>query len=207
MVNDGKPIASAAAQRLAFAAPAILHTGLHKSCLANGGFKTSGRLARMLSVIWAVYSGLFVAAAVIDGRSYRIPNWIPLALALLFAVAVSLSGKTIVEYWPSLALGVGMMAIGYGLYLATGMGAGDAKLAAAAVMWAGLSGLYAWVFALALSMAALAFGLVVLRRLAPAGQTEKTRVLQRGAPVPLGVALAAASIVASWQFDAALWAF
>ena len=161
----------------------------------------------MLSVIWVVFSGLFFAAAVIDARSYRIPNWIPLALAALFAVAVALSGKTIVDYWPSFALGAGMMAIGYGLYAVTGMGAGDAKLAAAAVMWAGLAGLYAWVFALAMSMAALAVALIVLRRVAPAGQAAKARVLQRGAPVPLGIALAAASILASWRFDAALWTF
>ena len=161
----------------------------------------------MLSVVWVVFSGLFLTAALIDGRTYRIPNWVSLALVALFAVAVALSGKTIVDYWPNLALGAGMMVIGYGLYAATGMGAGDAKLAAAAVMWAGLGGLYAWVFALAMSMAALAVTLVVLRRVAPAGQTEKRHVLQRGAPVPLGIALAAASVLASWQFDAALWTF
>lgn len=175
--------------------------------LHEGELHSFARFVRMLSVIWTVFSGLLLAAAVIDGKTYRIPNWIPLALAALFAVAVALSGKTIVDYWPSFALGAGMMVIGYGLYALTGMGAGDAKLAAAAVLWAGLTGLYAWVFALAMSMAALAFMLVVLRRVAPAGHAAKVRVLQRGAPVPLGIALAAASILASWRFDAALWAF
>jgi hypothetical protein len=33
------------------------------------------------------------------------------------------------------------------------------------------------------------------------------RMLQRGAPVPLGIALAGAMILASWQFNPALWAF
>ena len=162
----------------------------------------------MASVIWIAFAGLFAWAAVTDARSYRIPNWIPIALAALFALAVFVSGKPVLEFWPHLAAGLGMMALGYLLYAVTGMGAGDAKLAAAAMLWAGWSGAYAWLFALTVAMAGLAAGLVLLRlAAATAGSAPKLRMLQRGAPVPLGIALAAATIFASWRFDLAFWAF
>jgi prepilin peptidase CpaA len=148
-------------------------------------------------------------AAVIDARSYRIPNWIPVALTALFVVAAFASGKPIEGFWPHLATALAVLAAGYLLYLLTGMGAGDAKLAAAGAIWTGFTGLYFLTFTLAVSMAALAFTLVALRRLVPAisGAESGIRVLQRGAPVPLGIALAAAMILASWKFDPALWAF
>jgi prepilin peptidase CpaA len=161
----------------------------------------------MASAVWIVFAALFVAAAVFDGRSYRIPNWVSVALVALFVVAAIISGESLVEFWPHLALGVGVLLVGYLLYLFTGMGAGDAKLAAVAVLWAGLPGLYSWTFYLALAMAVLALVLVAARRVATAmaGAEPKLRILQRGAPVPLGVALAAAAILASGSFDTALW--
>ncbi len=162
----------------------------------------------MASAIWIAFAGLFLAAAVLDGRSYRIPNWISVALVGLFLVAVLLSGQPPADFWPHLVAGLGVLAIGSLLDLVTGMGAGDAKLAAAAVLWAGLTGLYAWTFFLALAMAVLALMLVAARRLASAraaGAESKVRILQRGAPVPLGIALAAAAILASGSFNPALW--
>ena len=158
-------------------------------------------------MIWFVFTGLFLTAAVLDARSYTIPNWISAALAALFLIAVFTSGEPAIGYWPHVALAVGVLLAGYLLYLFTGMGAGDAKLAAVAVLWAGLPGLYTWTFFLALAMAVLALGLVAARRIAIAtmGPTPKPRILQRGAPVPLGVALAAAAILASGSFDPALW--
>ncbi|MDP3738227.1 MAG: prepilin peptidase [Hyphomonadaceae bacterium] len=164
----------------------------------------------MMSVIWIVFAGLFAAAAFIDGRTYRIPNWIPIALAVLFAIAAFASGEPVVDYWQNGALAVGVLAIGYLLYALTGMGAGDAKLGAVAVLWAGLSGLYAWTFWLAVAMGVLAFGLIAARRLAKMATADglpRQRILQRGAPVPLGIALAAAAILASWKFDPSIWAF
>ena len=101
------------------------------------------------------------------------------------------------------------MAVGYLLYVFTGMGAGDAKLGAAAVLWAGVGGLYFWTFWIAVAMAVLALGLIALRRIATAvaGGEPRQRILQRGAPAPLGIAIAAATILASWKFDPAIWAF
>src|SRR5689334_1954040 len=124
-------------------------------------------------MIWAAFSILLLAAVVTDARSYRIPNWISLALSGLFAfalvVAVTVRGEPIESFWPNILIGVAILGGGYALYLFTGMGAGDAKLGAAIGLWTGFYGLYMWTFTLAIAMAALAFGLVVLRRALPVG--------------------------------------
>lgn len=161
----------------------------------------------MMSVIWATFTVLLLVAVVADARTYRIPNWISIALLALFVVAVAVSGKPPMDFWPHLAVGAGVLAVGYALYLFTGMGAGDAKLAAAAALWAGISGLYLLTFALALAMSLLALTLVVVRRALPAGESSRPKVFQKNAPVPLGVAIGLAAVGASLQFDRALWAF
>ena len=161
----------------------------------------------MMSVIWAAFAVLLLVAVVADARTYRIPNWISIALLALFVAAVAVSGKPPLGFWPHLAVAAGVLGAGYLLYLFTGMGAGDAKLAAAAGLWAGLSGLYLLTFALALAMSLLALSLVVARRVLPAGEAARPRVLQKGAPVPLGVAIGLATIAVSLRFDPALWVF
>jgi prepilin peptidase CpaA len=162
-------------------------------------------------MIWAAFTVLALVAAYADARSYRIPNWISLALAGLFViavlVAVAVNGQPILNFWPNILIGAAILGLGYALYLFTGMGAGDAKLAAAIGLWTGFYGLYMWTFMLAVAMAMLAFGLVVLRRALPAGISEKTRVFQKGAPVPLGVAIGVSAIAASPWFSKALFAF
>jgi prepilin peptidase CpaA len=160
----------------------------------------------MMSAIWAAFTILFLAGVVSDARSYRIPNWVSLALAGLFLLAVALSGKPILSFWPHLAACAGVLAVSFVLYRFTGLGAGDAKLAAAAALWAGASGLYILTFTLALAMSLLAFTLVVVRRV-PAGAAPRPRVFEKGAPVPLGIAIGFAAIAASFRFDPSLWAF
>ena len=158
-------------------------------------------------MIWAGFTVLLLVAVVSDARSYRIPNWISIALAALFVLAAALSGQEILSWWPHLAAAAAILIAGYLLYLFTGMGAGDAKLGAAITLWAGFGGLYMWSFTLAVAMAALAIGLIILRRTLPAGVAGKAKVFQKGAPVPLGVALGLSAIAASAWFNPALWAF
>src|SRR5262249_13826211 len=157
-----------------------------------------------------------LAAATIDALSYRIPNWISIALIGLFVGAVVISGDSAASYWPHLATGLGLFLAGYLLFAFTGMGAGDAKLAAAiglsarpVGLWAGPIGLYAWGEALALAMLILAVLLLAARRMTPAKVPQEAlpRVLRRRAPVPLGIALAASGILASFAFSAQLWRF
>jgi prepilin peptidase CpaA len=161
----------------------------------------------MMSAIWAAFAILLLVAVISDARTYRIPNWISLALVALFVVAVAASGQPFTSFWLHLAVGAGVFVVGYGLYALTGMGAGDVKLGAAAGLWAGMSGIYPLALTLALAMLLLALILIVLRRVLPAGETPRPVVFRKGAPVPLGVAIGLAAIAASWQFDRSLWAF
>lgn len=162
----------------------------------------------MISAVWLVFAGLLVIAAASDLKSYRIPNWVCVAIAAAFAVAAPL-GMPFDRIWPHVAVGVSVFGIGYLLYALTGMGAGDAKLGAAIGLWIGPAGLQTWLTYFALAMLALAIVLIGLRRaVAPAGGAEPSfRLLQRGAPVPLGVALSVSALLASPAFDSGLWIF
>jgi prepilin peptidase CpaA len=161
----------------------------------------------MMSAIWVTFAILFLVAVVADARSYRIPNWVSIALVAVFLVAAVASGRPMISFWLHLAIGAGVLAVGFALYRFTGLGAGDAKLAAAAALWAGGSGLYPLTFALALAMSLLAVALVLARRVIPAGTAPRPKVFQKGAPVPLGIAIGLAAIWASFRFDPGLWTF
>lgn len=161
-----------------------------------------------MSAAWLVFVGLLLVAAVTDARSYRIPNWVCVAVVALFAVAapIGLAPDRIALH---VAVGVAVFGVGYLLYALTGMGAGDAKLGAAIAIWVGPASLQSWLTYFALAMLVLAFVLVGVRRavLPLVGQEPAMRILRRGAPVPLGLALAASAILASPGFDPGLWIF
>lgn len=161
-----------------------------------------------MSIIWALLAGLLVVAAVTDARVYRIPNWVCAAIAALF-VATAPFGMGLEGVWPNLAVGIAVFAVGYALYALTGMGAGDAKLAAAIGVWVGPAAFQTWITMFAIAMLALVVLLVSMRRVVQpmVGAEPSMRVLKRGAPVPLGVALSASAILASPSFAAGLWTF
>jgi prepilin peptidase CpaA len=162
----------------------------------------------MTLIVWILLAGLLLVAAATDARAYRIPNWVCAAIAVLFLATApfSMNFETI---WPHLATGCAVFAVGYALYALTGMGAGDAKLAAAIGLWAGPAGFQTWITFFALAMLALAILLVGMRRVAHSlGAAEPSmRILSRGAPVPLGVALSASAILGSPAFAVGLWTF
>ncbi len=162
----------------------------------------------MISTVWFILVGLLLFAAVTDMKSYRIPNWICVALVALFAVAAPV-GMALERIWPHIAVGVAVFAVGYLLYALTGMGAGDAKLGTAIAIWVGPASFQIWLTYFALAMLALAFVLVGVRRAVRplVGAEPSVKVLRRGAPVPLGLALSASAILASPGFDPSLWAF
>lgn len=98
--------------------------------------------------------GLFVASVVCDQRRRRIPNVVPVALAVLF-VPYAVVGTLPAEWWGHVAVGGAFLAVGFLFYLAGGFGAGDGKLAAVAGLWVGPEPLGSFL----LAMAACALGL------------------------------------------------
>ncbi len=88
-----------------------------------------------------VLIALLLAAAVIDYRSYRIPNWLTIG-GMVAGLAFSMMQAT--RTYSGLLAGLGGIAVGMGvllpLYAIRVMGAGDVKLMGAAGAFLGVSG-------------------------------------------------------------------
>ena len=98
---------------------------------------------------WAA-CGLFAASAVCDLHRRRIPNAIPIGLLGLFGLyAVAGGAGPPGGWWVHVAIGVGLLAAGFALYLGGGFGAGDGKLIAVAGVWSGPTDLAFFLFGLA----------------------------------------------------------
>jgi len=120
---------------------------------------------------------LFAASVVYDQRRRRIPNIVPLALAVLFVVPAFLG--TLPSGWLAhLAVGGALLAASFLFYLIGGFGAGDGKLLAAAGLWVGPDPL-GW-FLLAMAGCAFALSLV--------GILLGGRFLRRGLPFAWAIA-------------------
>ena len=161
-----------------------------------------------VTLISAVFAALVLIAAVVDFMRQRIPNWLSLAVALLFVVPVALHFRE-VSWFNQLGAAVACLAVGMGLFALKQMGAGDVKLLAAIALWAGLFRLMPLVFFISLAGLLLAGLLVGLRRiLAWRGYAADALPisLRPGAGVPFGVAIALGTLVTMQVFPSWVWA-
>lgn len=145
-----------------------------------------GRLAAAL---------LLLALARHDLRCRRLPNRLVAGFALLYLpVSIALSAPLLPHLW------VGLLALLIGMLLTAAgtIGAGDAKLAAAILWWAGPA--QWWMVLVIASQAGLLVGLLGLgakalrRRPHPAWARSALRWLSVERGVPYGVALAAGGL-------------
>lgn len=146
-----------------------------------------------------IFPALAIVAALKDVTSYTIPNWISLALIAAFFPTALVSGAT----WPAiglcLAIGVGGLLLGMGMFAAGWIGGGDAKLFAASALWIGWPAAVPFMLATGLAGGALTFGILALRSgwLEPvlAGGPAWLRKLgAQGGDIPYGVAIAAGAL-------------
>lgn len=79
---------------------------------------------------------LLVLAAVSDVISYKIPNKVVVAILAIYPVHVLVSPVS-VDWLAGLATFAVSLTIGFGLFATGKFGAGDAKLMAAVMLWAG----------------------------------------------------------------------
>lgn len=160
----------------------------------------------------AVFVALLLIAAANDIASMTIPNWVSIALAALFplfAWALDFSGAQLAWHF---AFGIGVLAIGIGLFSLGLLGGGDVKVIAAAAVWTGFAGFAAFLTATVLAGGALAALLLVARRFAEPHMDRPAflnRLLDRANGAPYAVAIAIGGLMAlpTLPFSQLAWGF
>lgn len=147
-------------------------------------------------------------AAACDARGYLIPNRAVVAIAALFPIhliARMIAGGAVVPVLTDGAFAAALAGIvllaGFGLFAIQLVGGGDAKLAAAAALWAGSDNIATFLIIASLAGGLLAIVVLLWRTAFPHLEGEPTHEdigtrLKRGlkTPVPFGVAIAAAGL-------------
>lgn len=146
----------------------------------------------------AAFALLLVYAACSDVASLKIPNWISLALAGLYAPLAFAAGAPAAEIGFHVAFGLAVLAVGFFLFQANIIGGGDAKLLAAASIWTGFAAFPTFLFWTAAAGGALALALLLARAYAPHGAPIPfvNRLLTPKTGVPYGVAIMAGGLAA-----------
>jgi len=127
---------------------------------------------------------LFGVAMVSDLAGRWIPDSIPLALLVLFAV-YALTGGDMAPVWNHIVTGAVLLLVGFVLFLCGGFGGGDGKLMAVAGLWVGPYDITRFLVGLGL----LSLGLSLFALL----PFERTRRLRSN--LPFAVAIAPPAIV------------
>jgi len=137
-------------------------------------------------------------AAAMDLFTKKVPNPIPVLLALAFlplALLVGLDAWTIAKH---LAAGVLMLVLGGLLFIPGWFGGGDGKLMAAIGLWIGADNLLDYMLYVALAGGLIGLALCCVRAAplprALLGEVWALRLHRPGAGIPYGLALAAGAL-------------
>lgn len=148
----------------------------------------------------AVFPAAVIFAAVRDLTTFTIPNWISLAvIVLFFPIALIIHLPTprlegaVLACVVALVLGVGMFALGW-------IGGGDAKLFAASALWMGWPAVLPFLIWTSVAGGVLSLSLLASRKLAGyyslGGPAWFGRLMQPDGAVPYGLAIAAGALIA-----------
>jgi prepilin peptidase CpaA len=156
------------------------------------------------TLVLMIFPALVILGGVRDLVSYRIPNWISLALVGGFALAAGLAlagGAPLGALGLNLAVGAAALAAGVAMFALGWIGGGDAKLFAASALWLGWPAAGTYLAVTGLSGGALALLLLGLRSpaarsFALAGPAWFARLAAPGENVPYGVAIAVGALAA-----------
>lgn len=158
-------------------------------------------MAILLVVLSLVFPALAVTGAVHDAATMKIPNWISIALGLLFVPVAMVAGMSGHDILIGVGLGFAALVVGIALFAFRILGGGDAKLLAASVMWVGVGGLLEFLIYTALAGGALSVGLILARKWVPlmpivVGPLWLQRLLEPKGDIPYGIAIAVGAICA-----------
>lgn len=149
--------------------------------------------------------GICMAIVVIsDARYYIIPNWLNLAILILYISALFL--LPVKADLLTLAAGVIILFIGMAFFTLGLMGGGDVKLLAVLTLWVGWSSAtLQFIFSTAIFGGVLVVIVLLLRAIVPpfwlklCPKKTLPRILTRKQPVPYGIAIAAGFSFLLWQ--------
>lgn len=113
----------------------------------------------------AIFLAALIWASVTDLRHFEVPNWLPAAIVLSFAVAALLQGDVRTVAQDHVLIGAATLVIGFVLFAVRLVGGGDVKLLAATALWVGWSHLLPYLFWMALTGGMIALLLILFRRL------------------------------------------
>lgn len=156
-------------------------------------------MAILQSAFITVYIALVLYGAWSDARSLTIPNWVSLALLVVFfpmALSVGLSLEGVAWH---LGGGLVFLVAGFALFAFGLFGGGDAKLLAACALWTGWDQLVWLLAAIILVGGGLSVLVILLRKglgLWPDWLVNAAKGLfEPGKAVPYGIAIAAGALL------------
>lgn len=123
-------------------------------------------------VALTMFSGLLVWAAISDFRRYIIPNQVSLGVLALYPIYVLSSPDPVNWQWALVMAGV-FFAVGFVMWLTRAMGAGDAKLLPAVILWVSAKEFTTFMVVLIAGSLVLAFVIGVRTALAQMRATER----------------------------------
>ena len=142
-------------------------------------------------------AAMLLVAALLDCRTGRIPNWLAMIGVALFVLKLAVFPGS-VAIWPQLALALGVLVGGFGLFAAGAFGAGAVKLAFVAALFMPVEHAL-WL--LGVLVAAIIASLIVFGTLrAVFGGEESGWAVLRRRVIPLAVPIAATALVGLFVF-------
>lgn len=145
-------------------------------------------------IVIAVWVLTLIAAAISDLRSFRIPNYLPGILIILFGVSGALVGFP-VSVWENLFHFLVALIMGMGLFSRGWIGGGDAKLYAAVAIWFNWAGAVTLIFTTTIAGLLLALSFMAARLMG-----LRKNVPKEDRRIPYGVAIAIGGMLsAAWN--------
>jgi prepilin peptidase CpaA len=154
-----------------------------------------------------IFPALVAFAAASDLLTMTIPNEVSLALVVGFLGLAAFSGLSPQAILSHAVAAIAVLVVTFAFFSFGWMGGGDAKLAAASVLWLGFGPLPTYLLVASVAGGVLTLAILVLRRFPlPSfahNWTWLTRLHDTRSGVPYGIALAAAALAVYPQTD--LW--
>lgn len=146
---------------------------------------------------------LLVFAAIKDYQSFEIPDWISIAVAVLFVIYVGARNLIYPEYgtvdWLSaLAVSALVLVVFAFLFFRDMIGGGDVKMITALSLWAGWSKLLNLLFWISAAGGVVAL-IWLLRKKFSRSKNEGEKKNLRKAEIPYGIAIAFGGILTGFQ--------